>query len=144
VIIGAGHAGLAMSRCLTERSIDHVVLERGEVAHSWRTERWDSLHLLTPNWQSRLPGYDYQGDDPDGYRALPEVIDFIANYAKAIAAPVRTHTAVTSVRPTESGYLVRTDQATGDAARWCSLPAPATLPASRPSPRKKKERNKRK
>src|SRR5258705_9099529 len=89
IIIGAGHAGLAMSRCLTERSIDHVVLERGEVAHSWRTERWDSLHLLTPNWQSRLPRYDYQGDDPDGYRALPEVIDFIANYAKAIAAPVR-------------------------------------------------------
>ena len=103
MIIGAGHAGLAMSRCLTERSIDHVVLERGEVAHSWRTERWDSLHLLTPNWQSRLPGYDYQGDDPDGYRALPEVIEFLASYAKAIAAPVRTHTTVTSVRPTEFG-----------------------------------------
>src|SRR5580700_6410263 len=99
-----------MSCCLSDRSIDHVVLERGEVAHSWRTERWDSLHLLTPNWQSRLPGYDYQGDDPDGYRALPEVIDFIAEYAKAIAAPVRTHTTVTSVRPTESGFLVRTDQ----------------------------------
>jgi putative flavoprotein involved in K+ transport len=110
VIVGAGHAGLAMSRCLSERSIDHVVLERGEVAHSWRTERWDSLHLLTPNWQSRLPGYGYQGDDPDGYRALPEVVDFISNYAKAIAAPVRTHTTVTSVRPTETGYLVRTDQ----------------------------------
>jgi putative flavoprotein involved in K+ transport len=110
VIVGAGHAGLAMSRCLGERSIDHVVLERGEVAHSWRTERWDSLHLLTPNWQSRLPGYGYQGDDPDGYRALPEVVDFISNYAKAIAAPVRTHTTVTSVRPTETGYLVRTDQ----------------------------------
>ena len=76
VIIGAGHAGLAMSRCLTERSIDHVVLERGEVAHSWRTERWDSLRLLTPNWQSRLPGFDYEGDDPDGYRTMPEVIDF--------------------------------------------------------------------
>ncbi len=110
MIIGAGHAGLAMSRCLTERSIDHVVLERGEVAHSWRTERWDSLHLLTPNWQSRLPGFGYQGNDPDGYRALPEVIDFITGYAQAIAAPVRTHTAVTSVRATESGYLVRTDQ----------------------------------
>jgi putative flavoprotein involved in K+ transport len=80
------------------------------VAHSWRTERWDSLHLLTPNWQSRLPGYAYQGDHPDGYRALPEVIDFIASYAKAIAAPVRTHTTVTSVRATEAGYLVRTDQ----------------------------------
>ncbi len=74
IIIGAGHAGLAMSRCLTERSIDHVVLERGEVAHTWRTERWDSLRLLTPNWQSRLPGFRYQGNDPDGYRTMPEVI----------------------------------------------------------------------
>src|SRR5579883_1036042 len=99
-----------MSRCLADRSIDHVVLERGEIAHSWRTERWDSLRLLTPNWQSRLPGFGYTGDDPDGYRTLHEVIAFIANYAKAIAAPVRTHTTVTSVRGTESGYLVRTDQ----------------------------------
>ncbi len=99
-----------MSRCLTERSIDHVVLERGEVAHSWRTERWDSLRLLTPNWQSRLPGFTYRGDDPDGYRTLPEVVDFIAGYANTIAAPVRTHTMVTSVRSTETGYLVRTDQ----------------------------------
>ena len=110
VVIGAGHAGLAMSRCLAERSIDHVVLERGEVAHTWRTERWDSLRLLTPNWQSRLPGFSYNGDDPDGYRTLAEVIEFIASYAKAITAPVRTHTTVASVRSTESGYLVRTDQ----------------------------------
>jgi putative flavoprotein involved in K+ transport len=99
-----------MSRCLAERSIDHVVLERGEVANSWRTERWDSLRLLTPNWQSRLPGFRYAGTDPDGYRTLPETIEFIANYAKAIAAPVRTHTKVTSLRSTETGYLVRTDQ----------------------------------
>jgi hypothetical protein len=76
-----------MSRCLSERSIDHVVLERGEVAHTWRTERWDSLRLLTPNWQSRLPGFNYNGDDPDGYRTLAEVIEFIASYAKAISAP---------------------------------------------------------
>jgi putative flavoprotein involved in K+ transport len=109
VVIGAGHAGLAMSRCLTERSIEHVVLERGEVANSWRTERWDSLRLLTPNWQSRLPGFSYAGDDPDGYRTLPEVIDFIGSYAKAISAPVRTDTTVTSVRSADVGYLVRTD-----------------------------------
>ena len=67
VVVGAGHAGLAMSRRLTERSIDHVVLERGEVANSWRTQRWPSLRLLTPNWQTRLPGHDYAGDDPDGF-----------------------------------------------------------------------------
>ena len=109
VIVGAGHAGLAMSRCLAARSIDHIVLERGEVAHSWRTERWNSLRLLTPNWQSRLPGFGYNGNDPDGYRTLPEVIDFITNYAKAVRAPLRTHTTVTSVRSTEAGYLVRSD-----------------------------------
>jgi putative flavoprotein involved in K+ transport len=110
VVIGAGHAGLSMSCCLSDRSIDHVVLERGEVAHTWRTERWDSLRLLTPNWQSRLPGFSYSGDDPDGYRTLAEVIEFIASYAKAISAPVRTQTTVASVRSTESEYLVRTDQ----------------------------------
>jgi putative flavoprotein involved in K+ transport len=110
IVIGAGHAGLAMSRCLCNHSIDHVVLERGEIAHTWRTERWDSLRLLTPNWQSRLPGFDYDGDDPDGYRTVTEVIEFIASYAKASSAPVLTQTAVTSVRSTETGYVVCTDQ----------------------------------
>jgi putative flavoprotein involved in K+ transport len=66
IIIGAGQSGLAMSWHLSARSIDHVFLERGEVANSWLTERWDSLRLLTPNWQTRLPGYAYSGDDPDG------------------------------------------------------------------------------
>jgi glycine/D-amino acid oxidase-like deaminating enzyme len=77
VVIGAGHAGLAMSRCLSERSIDHVVLERGSVANSWKTERWDSLTLLTPNWQTRLPGFAYGGDEPDGYMSGPEVARLI-------------------------------------------------------------------
>jgi len=108
LVIGAGHAGLAMSRRLAERSIDHVVLERGEVANSWKTERWDSLRLLTPNWQSRLPGYQYQGDDPEGFRTMPETVAFLEGYAEAISAPVRTHTAVTSVRPAENGYAVST------------------------------------
>ena len=99
-----------MSHWLSSRSIDHVVLERGEVAHSWHTERWNSLRLLTPNWQSRVPGFGYNGNDPDGYRTLAEVIEFIASYAKVISAPVRTHTTVTSVRSTDAGYLVHTDQ----------------------------------
>jgi putative flavoprotein involved in K+ transport len=110
VVIGAGHAGLAMSHCLAARSIDHVILERGEVANSWKTERWDSLRLLTPNWLSRLPGYGYEGDDPDGFRTMPETIDFIEKYAAAISAPVRTHTRVSSVRKTDEGYSVETDQ----------------------------------
>jgi putative flavoprotein involved in K+ transport len=98
-----------MSRCLAERSIDHVVLERGEVANSWRTERWDSLRLLTPNWQSRLPGYRYKGDDPDGYRTMPETIAFLEWYAQRISAPVHTQTTVTRVHRTETGYSVATD-----------------------------------
>jgi putative flavoprotein involved in K+ transport len=110
VVIGAGHGGLAMSRCLSDRSIDHVVLERSEVANSWRTERWDSLRLLTPNWQCRLPGRAYGGDDPDGFMTMPEVVEFIAAYAKQIAAPVQTGTTVTSVRRTDGGYRVTTDQ----------------------------------
>ena len=110
MVVGAGHAGLAMSRCLAEHAIDHVVLERGEVAHTWRTERWDSLRLLTPSWQSRLPGFGYRGDDPDGYRTVAEVVGFISRYAQAISAPVRTHTTVMSVRAAEPGYLVTTDR----------------------------------
>jgi putative flavoprotein involved in K+ transport len=110
IVIGAGHAGLAMSRCLAERGIDHVVLERAEVANSWRTERWDSLRLLTPNWQSRLPGFGYQGDDRDGYRTMPEVIRFIDDYARAISAAVETHTRVTSLRASENGYHVATER----------------------------------
>src|SRR3954467_10334315 len=98
VVVGAGHAGLAMSRRLAERSIDHVVLERGEVANAWRTERWDSLRLLTPNWQRRLPGHGYEGDDPDGFGTVSEVVAFVERYARVISAPVRTGTRVTSVR----------------------------------------------
>jgi putative flavoprotein involved in K+ transport len=109
-----------MSWWLTKHSIDHVVLERGELANSWRTERWDSLRLLTPNWQSRLPGYGYQGNDPDGFRTMAETIDFLERYAEVIAAPVRTRTSVTSLRRgTDSGdgdggdgYEVVTDKGT--------------------------------
>jgi putative flavoprotein involved in K+ transport len=110
IIIGAGHAGLAMSRCLTDHAIDHVVFEQGEVANSWKTERWDSLRLLTPNWMSRLPGYGYDGDDPDGYRTMPETIAFLERYAALSAAPVQTHTTVTSVRRCDAGYTVATNQ----------------------------------
>ena len=109
-MIGAGHAGLAVSRCLTDRSIDHLVLERGEVANSWRRERWDSLRLLTPNWLSRLPGYAYEGTDPDGYMSMREVIDFISRFASIAAAPVRTKTAVTAVSRVDNGYRVDTSQ----------------------------------
>src|SRR5262249_16655686 len=110
VIVGAGHAGLAMSRCLAERSIDHVLLERGEVANSWRRERWDSLRLLTPNWQSRLPGLPYDGIDPDGYMSSDEVVDLITRFAGPIEAPVRTETNVTALRRGGEGYELTTSE----------------------------------
>ena len=84
------------------------MLERGEVANSWRRERWDSLRLLTPNWLCRLPGLRYDGAEPDGFMTTSEVVSFIERYAAAAAAPVRTHTEVQSVTPLDDGYRVLT------------------------------------
>lgn len=141
VVIGAGHAGLAMSHALAGRGVDHVVLEKGEVANSWRTQRWDSLRLLTPSWQTRLPGFAYDGDDPDGFMSVPEVIEFVDKYAATIGAPVHTQTAVTSVAPDDDGgWVVATTDGTweadavvlaGGAFSLASVPAcAADLPAS--------------
>jgi len=110
------------------------VLERGDVANSWRRERWDSLRLLTPNWQSRLPGHRYDGADPDGFMTTGEVVDFIARFAVIAAAPVRTHTTVTSVRALDGGYHVATDS--GDLRCRCVVVATgacnlASVPAVR-------------
>jgi len=110
IIIGAGQSGLAMSRHLTARSIDHMVLERGEVANSWRTERWDSLRLLTPNWETRLPGYAYGGGDPDCFMTMPEVVSFLQKYADSSRAAIVTGTHVTQVRQVDGGYEVATSQ----------------------------------
>ena len=110
VVVGAGHSGLAMSRALAAHGVEHVVLERGEIANAWRHERWDSLRLLTPNWQSRLPGYRYSGADPDGYMTAAEVVDFIDGYARFVGAPVRTGTTVTKLRAVDGGYVVETDR----------------------------------
>ena len=129
VVVGAGHCGLAMSRHLTSRSIDHVVLERGEVANSWRHERWDSLRLLTPNWLTRLPGSRYDGADPDGYMGTGEVIAFISRYATLSRAPVRPQTVVTSVRQANDGYHVTTDAGTFE----CRTVVLATGACNRPS-----------
>lgn len=132
VIVGGGHSGLAMSKRLAERGLDHVVLERDEVASSWRRQRWDSFTLLTPNWQTRLPGAAYDGDDPDGFMTGGEIADFIAVYAASIDAPVVTGTEVTRVCPDGEGYAVETGAGTWTcravvlAGGACNLP---TIPA---------------
>jgi putative flavoprotein involved in K+ transport len=129
VIVGAGHCGLAMSRSLAARSVGHVVLERGQVANSWRTQRWDSLRLLTPNWMTRLPGYAYRGPDPDGYLSARQVAAMLADYAAASAAPVLTGVTVTSVRAAGSGYVVETDQGSWRAPTVVLACGAAAVPA---------------
>lgn len=109
IIIGAGQAGLAMSHCLARLGIDHVVLERGRVAERWQSERWDSLRLLTPNWMSNLPGWSYQGADPDGFMTKQEFAAWLVAYASTGALPVVTGATVRSVRPLPGGYRVESD-----------------------------------
>jgi putative flavoprotein involved in K+ transport len=108
VVIGAGQAGLATSRCLSVDGRDHVVLDRGRVAESWRSARWDSLRLLTPNWMTRLPGWTYAGADPDGFMTAAELAEYLSGYRASFGAPVMEHTAVTGVSPMAHGYRVTT------------------------------------
>jgi putative flavoprotein involved in K+ transport len=114
------------------------VLERGELANSWRYERWDSLRLLTPNWQSGLPGLRYEGVEPDGYMTSADVVDLLARYAEHVQAPVRTGTNVTSLRPTREGYRVTTSNGEIQsrtvliASGACNLPAVPALAAELP------------
>ena len=116
LVVGAGHAGLAVSHYLAASSIDHLVVERGEVGNSWRTERWDSLRLLTPNWQARLPGLAYDGADPDGFMAMPDVVAFLERYARVVDPPLEARTTVESVRRKGVGYEVVTDRGAWQAA----------------------------
>lgn len=115
VIIGGGQAGLAMSRCLSEKDVEHVVLERGRVAERWRSERWDSLRLLSPNWMARLPHYRYEGNDPDGFMTMPEFIRYLEAYAESFDAPVHSATEVKGVRCAGGGFAVETSHGTWQA-----------------------------
>ncbi len=110
VIIGAGQNGLAMSRELSLRDIDHVVLERGEIANSWRKERWDGLRLLSPNWQNVMPGHPYGGPDPEGYMSAAEFAGILDRFAADEAVPVRTGVSVIRVRAGAGGYVVETTE----------------------------------
>lgn len=129
LVIGAGQAGLALSRCLRDRDHDHLLVERGRVAERWHSERWDSLRLLTPNWMTRLPGHTYGGPDPDGFMTAAETAALLTDYAASFDAPVLEHTAVVCVTRDATGFRVLTTAgpiradhvvvATG----WCDEPA---------------------
>lgn len=110
IIIGGGQAGLAMSHELDRAGVDHVILEKGRVAESWKSRRWDSLRVLTPNWQTRLPGFGYGGSDPHGFMRATELADYLTRYADSFCAPVLEHTDVLSVRSVEGVYRVETSR----------------------------------
>jgi putative flavoprotein involved in K+ transport len=147
LVIGAGQAGLAVSRCLTDASVDHVVLERGRLGERWRSERWDSLRLLSPNWATRLPGWSYTGSDPNGFMTAAELVDHFERFAASFDAPVRDDTPVTELRRARGGFVVDTEDGSWRAARvviatgWCDRPLvpamagglPATIDQVTPS-----------
>jgi putative flavoprotein involved in K+ transport len=111
VIVGGGQAGLSVSHYLKQRGIDHVVLEKKTAMHTWRSARWDSFCLVTPNWQCRLPGWDYAGDDPDGFMKKDQILDYLAGFKRHVNAPLREGVTVRRVSPRpEGGYQVQTSE----------------------------------
>jgi putative flavoprotein involved in K+ transport len=128
VVVGGGQAGLVASHALTERGVDHVVLERARVGERWRSERWDSLRFQFPSAVLGLPGMPYDGGEPEGYAHHSEVLRWVERYAAAIGAPVREHTPVISVAQSSAGWLVVTQQG----AIRCRAVVLATGPFQRP------------
>ena len=129
VVVGGGHAGLAASYWLREQRCEHVVLERGRIAERWRSERWDSFTLQSPNWDATLPGSAFDNGNPDGFARRDEVVDWICSYAAMIGAPVRTGCAARAIRQADSGrWRVTTDGAVLEAANVVVATGPYQLP----------------
>jgi putative flavoprotein involved in K+ transport len=118
VVIGAGHAGLAVSRLLTDAGREHVVLDRGRIGHRWRTERWDSLHLLTPSWMTRLPGWSYRGPEPDGYLSVGSFLGYLGAYAASFGAPVVDGATVHEVAAAAGGRPARRYRVVTSRGTW--------------------------
>lgn len=108
VIVGGGQAGLSVSHFLQRDDVDHVVYEKHQALHVWRSQRWDNFCLVTPNWQCALPGHPYAGDDPHGFMKKDEILDYLAGFRREVAAPLREGVAVERVRPVAGGFHVRT------------------------------------
>ncbi len=105
IIVGGGQAGLSLSYYLKQYGIDHLILEKNTVTHTWRTQRWDTFCLVTPNWQCALPGYPYTGNDPNGFMVKDEIIEYLDGFIKMVDAPVLEGTEVKSVKLNEAGYF---------------------------------------
>lgn len=113
VVIGGGQAGLAASYCLMELGIEHVVLERQKIAHSWREERWDTFCLVTPNWQCQLPGFPYHGSDPYGFMLKDEIVKYIEEYVAFFNPPVEEGVSVSALeRRSDGSFELATSRGT--------------------------------
>jgi len=116
VIVGGGQAGLAVSYYLSQQGRAHTILEQAsQPANAWRNHRWDSFTLVTPNWMTRMPGAEYQGDDPEGFMPREEVVAYLEGYVERFSLPIQYGVRVNSVEKTGTGYLVHTDEATVEA-----------------------------
>jgi len=113
-IIGGGQAGLSMSYCLRERGFDHIIFEKNRIAESWRSKRWDSFCLVTPNWQCLLPGFPYNGDNPQGFMQKEDIVQYIEAYAKSFNPPIKEGVEVSSVRKSSSADYFELTTSIGD------------------------------
>ncbi|HJT94678.1 MAG TPA: MSMEG_0569 family flavin-dependent oxidoreductase [Mycobacterium sp.] len=126
-VIGAGQAGLSVSWYLGRAGVEHVVLEADTPVHAWADSRWDNFTLVTPNWHCRLPGYSYQGPDPDGFMTRDEVVGWLAGWLDTFDAPVRTHTRVTRLRNrADGGFELTIETPSGEDTLTCEHAVVAT------------------
>jgi putative flavoprotein involved in K+ transport len=129
VVVGGGQAGLSISHYLVERGIDHVVVERHRVGHEWRERRWDSFCLVTPNWQCQLPGFSYQGEDPNGFMVKDAIVDYLESYAKSFDVPLVEGVTVTRLRLKPTGrFVVETTAGTMTADQVVIAAGPYQVP----------------
>lgn len=129
VVIGGGQAGLSMSWWLAHRGIDHVVLEAQRAGHEWHDRRWDSFCLVTPNWQCALPGFPYDGDDPDGFMVRADIEDYLARFVASFAPPLVEGVAATRLRARSGGtFEIRTDAGTLTADQVVIATGPYQIP----------------
>jgi len=118
-----------MSACLADCSIEHVIFERYRLGERWRSERWDSLRLLTPNWMSRLPGFQYDGPEPDGYMTMPEFVGYLERFARHVRAPIEEGTEVQQLDRSGKYFVIRTNRGIWNsenvviATGYCDQPA---------------------
>ncbi len=114
IVVGGGQAGLSASYCLKKENINHLVLDRGEIGDSWGKRRWDSFCLVTPNWQCRLPGFDYDGNDPKGFMVKDEIVDYVKRYAESFNPPIKGNVEVHKVYKKDTNSVFNVDTSIGN------------------------------